>query len=272
LSAAVLAAGVVLLVPGTAGAAAGGRTAVSPNGHAWYRFGGVAAGQSATQVFTISTGRWGQWSGTLAVQLSRTSDFSVASDGCTGTQLTPATPSCQVSVTFAPTSTGPTRKFAVLSVFGSSTAAGGWFRPHARFISTILLSGHVTTSGGTVGGTGPASLQLSPATATGTNGFSYSFGQTGLLVQNFTLRNVGGSASLPLALNGWSSGGYSLSADTCTGLVLVPNGTCTFTETWTSADDPLCDGVGEAVSLSSTVDSSDASTNYADVSLSAVCG
>jgi hypothetical protein len=272
LCAAVLAAGVVLLVPGTAGAAAGGKTAVPPNGHVWFRFGGVAAGQSATQVFTISTGRWGQWSGRLFVHLSSTSDFSVVSDGCTGTLLTPSAPSCQVGVTFAPTSTGATRKFAVLSVFGTSAATRRWFSPHARFFSTILLSGHVTTSGGSVGGTGPADLQLSPGTSSGGTAYSYSFGQIGVSSQAFRLTNVGGQASLPLALNGWSSGGYALSGDTCTGAALAPGASCTFTETWTSADDPLCDGVGQAVSLSSTVDSSDASANYADVSLAAVCG
>jgi hypothetical protein len=54
--------------------------------------------------------------------------------------------------------------------------------------------------------------------------------------------------------------------------VLSPGASCTFTETWTSADDPICDGFGKPVSLSTTVDSADASTNYADVSLSAACG
>jgi hypothetical protein len=52
----------------------------------------------------------------------------------------------------------------------------------------------------------------------------------------------------------------------------VPGASCTFNEGWISANDPLCDGVGEPVSLSPTVDSSDGSVTYADVSLSAVCG
>lgn len=270
--AAVLAAGVVLLAPGTADAAPGGSTLLSPNGHIWFSFGGIAPGQRATQVFTISSGRWAQWSGLLFVHLSRSSDFSVVSDGCTGTLLTPAAPSCQVSVTFAPTTTGAGRKFALLSVFGTRSPTRWMFGPRRQFFSTILLSGHNSSSGGTTGGTGPASLQLSPGTSSGSNAYSYSFGQIGVASQTFRLTNVGGQGSLPLALNGWSAGGYSLSNDTCTGTVLSPGASCTFTETWTSADDPICDGFGKPVSLSTTVDSADASTNYANVSLSAACG
>lgn len=267
---AVLAAGVVLLAPGTA-SAAGGRTVLPPNAHGLFYFGGVTVGQSETQVFTFSTGSWANWSGRVFVHLSGSPGYSVASDGCTGTLLTPSAPSCQVAVTFAPAAHSG-RSFAALSAFGTKQWAGGWGRTHWRFFSTVLLHGHAEATGGTVGGTGPASLQLAPATASGSNAFSYSFGQTGVGVQNFTLRNVGGEASLPLALNGWSAGGYALSADTCTGATLAAGATCTFTETWTSANDPVCDGSGEPVSLSPTVDSSDASANYLDVSLGAICG
>jgi len=271
LFAAVLAAGAVLLAPGTASAQAGGRTVLSPNAHGVFRFGSVARGQSATQVFTVSTANWNHWSGQVFIHLGRSPAFSLASDGCTGTLLTPAAPSCQVSVTFAPT-TGPRRSFAVLSAFGTRGVARGLFDPHRRFLSMLVLSGSIGSGGGTVGGSGPASLQLSPGTSSGSNAFSYSFGQIHLAAQTFALTNVGGTASLPLALNGWSAGGYALSSDNCTGNALAAGASCTFTETWTSDDDPVCDGSGEPVSLSATVDSSDASTNYADVSLSAVCG
>ena len=266
---AVLAAGVVLLAPGTA-SAAGGRTVLPPNAHGLFWFGGVAAGQSETQVFTFSTARWPHWSGRLFVHLSHSASYSVSSDGCTGTLLTPSSPSCQVSVTFAPAA-GSGRSLAELWVFGSRTT--GWGRTNWRFFSTVLLHGHVTGTGGNPGGSGPTSLLLAPGTASGSNAFGYSFGQVGVASQAFTLTNVGGEASLPLALNGWTSdGGYALSDDTCTGTALAAGGSCTFTETWTSANDPLCDGVGEPVSLSPTIDSSDASANYADVSLSAICG
>jgi hypothetical protein len=272
LCAAVLAAGVVLLAPGTASAAAGGRTVLTPDRHVRFGFGAVAPGQSATQVFTISTGRWARWSGLVFVHLSNSSDFSLVSDGCKGTLLTPAAPSCQVSVAFAPTAAGTRREYVLLSVFGTRSPTRSWFTPRARFYSTDLLRGYPGSGGGTTGGTGPASLQLSPGTASGSNAYGYSFGQVGVASQSFTLTNVGGQDSLALALNGWTAGGYSLSDDTCTGATLSPGASCTFSETWTSADDPLCDGFGESVSLSTTVDSADASTNYADVSLSAVCG
>jgi hypothetical protein len=270
LCAAVLAAGVVL-VPGTASAAAGGRVVLSPNAHGAFRFGSVARGQSATHVFTISTANWKHWTGQVFVHLSQSSAFSLASDGCTGTVLTPAAPSCQVSVTFTPEA-GQRRSFAVLSAFGTRGAARSTFDPHRRFLSMLVLSGSTGGNGGTVGGTGPASLQLSPGTASGSNAFSYAFGQVRLASQTFTLTNVGGTASLALALNGWSAGGYTLSGDSCSGNALVPGASCTFTETWSSGDEPMCDGVGEPVSLSATVDSADASATYAGVSLSAVCG
>jgi len=270
----VLAAGCVLLAPGTA-SARGGRTALSPNAHGTYHFGRVAVGASATQQFSFSTTPWVQWSGTLSVHLAASSAFSVSSDGCTGVSLGPAVPSCQVSVTFAPTARG--QAFGTLTVAGVRAHHRGFGR-HRLFATVIVLTGSGgrasggTTGGSPVGGSGPAALQLTPGTASAGNGVSFSFGEVNTSSQKFKLTNTGGEAALPLALDGWTEGGYSLSDDTCTGTALAAGASCTFTETWTSDNDPMCDGAGQPVSLSTTVDSADASTTYADVSLSAICG
>lgn len=153
MGAALLALVAVLLAPGAASGAAGGQTTLTPNRHVRFRFGGVALGQSVTQVFTISTARWAHWSGGLTVRLSHSPDFSLAYNGCAEARLTPAISACEVGVTFTPTSTGPRRRFTVLSV-GGSRATGKANRTHAAFFSTVLLSGHVAAGGRTGGGSG----------------------------------------------------------------------------------------------------------------------
>ena len=111
------------------------------------------------------------------VHLGRNPAFAITSDGCSGTLLTPTAPTCQVGVTFTP-SARQRRSFAVSAVFGNHGLDPATGLGRTAGSSPRSFSWTATRPEGTrVGGSGPASLQLSPGTASGSNTFSYSFGQ-----------------------------------------------------------------------------------------------
>lgn len=270
----------VVLVAGLIGPAAAGASVArgltfTPPAPDAFDFGSVAAGQTSSQVFTLTSGRWDRFTGRLKISLSGSAAFSVTSDGCTGKFLTPWHPACQVTVQYAPAAGGQ-NDVATLSAAGMRWS--WWHRWHRHGLNTgVTLTGTSTgaSTGGT-GGTGPASLQVTPGTLTstsaGTNFYSYDFGQINTLAKTFTVKNAGGTASLPLALNGWAEGGYTLSNDSCSGQALAPNASCTFTETWSANSDPMCDAVGTPVGLDPAIGSADESTTYVQMALAAKCG
>jgi hypothetical protein len=278
ISAGLLAVVVVGLIgPAAAGAAVTRGPALTPSGDS-FDFGSVAVGQTASQVFTLSATRWDRWDGRLKVSLAGSAAFTVASDGCSGKFLTFRNPSCQVTVNYAPTTAGnaDTATLQVAGVRWFWWHRWHWHHPRA---TGVALTGTGSNNGGGGGGgnTGPANLQLSPGTLTsssgGTNSYTYDFGQVKSAITSFTVKNVGGTTSLGLVLNGWTGdGGYALTSDTCTGHTLAPNATCTFSEAWNAGTEPMCDSIGTPVGLEPSIDSADDSITYIGVDLSAKCG
>ena len=84
----------VVLVAGLIGPAAAGASVArgltfTPPAPDAFDFGSVAAGQTSSQVFTLTSGRWDRFTGRLTISLSGSAAFSVTFDGCTGKFLTP---------------------------------------------------------------------------------------------------------------------------------------------------------------------------------------
>jgi hypothetical protein len=276
-----------LLIPTAAGAATNDWGATfTPQTSGAFNFGSVAVGKTSSQVFTLTAGRWNWWSGRLTTAVSGSSAFTVSSDGCSGGFLAWRHRTCQVTVTYKPSASGASDT-ATLSA--SSTR---WFWHHGWqrrpwLESSITLNGTssgVSTTGGGGGGgggggttsSGPANLQLSPGTLTasagGTNSYSYDFGKVRTATTNFTVTNTGGTTSLELVLDGWSSGGYAVSNDTCSGDTLAAGASCTFSETWTSNNDPMCDAKGTVVAITPSVYTGYPFVTYVDANVSAACG
>ena len=267
-----------LLGTATAGASVTHRLALAPQESDAFDFGQVAVGQTSSQVFTLSTTRWEPWSGRIRLNVFGSSAFTITSDGCSGTFLSPRNQSCQVTVQYAPKTAGNTDR-AALRVTGLRWFwwhRWHWSHRHATGVDLSGTGAAASTGGGGGGGNAtPANLQLTPGTPTGTTGstnsYSYDFGQIKTVSKSFTVTNVGGTTSLELVLDGWVSGGYSLSSDTCSGHTLAANATCTFTETWNAGQEPMCDAVGTPVGLEPAIDSADESTTYVAVDLTAKC-
>jgi hypothetical protein len=144
------------------------------------------------------------------------------------------------------------------------------------FLNGTGASSSTGTSGGSgstggLGSSGPASLTLSPGTQTSPGVWSYNFGEIATVSALFTITNTGGTATAPLVLSNFDDGaGFGVTSDHCTNTVLGAGQSCTFTETWMSAADPLCDGRGNPDSDTATV--TDANQAYIEADLTAVCG
>jgi hypothetical protein len=220
----VAAAAMGMLVAGTSAQAAGLPVlAWSPTtSGGTYGFGTIdgVGGKTATQTFRL-TNSGGSATGTLAaVALTNTSGtaFSITSDRCRGRILGPKK-SCQVTVEYAPTTSGE-------SDSATLTATGG----HAS--ASITLTGQ--------GGT--ADVTLSPGTLTGTDGhgtkdYNYDFGLVGSGIsdtQTFTVTNSGTGTSNALQLAGCCTTGFTLSNDQTSGRTLAPGGTSTFDLTFSA--------------------------------------
>ncbi len=131
-----------------------------------------------------------------------TGEYSVVTNGCTGT-LAPGA-SCTIQLRFTPTATGP-RPAGSLQI---SATAGG--------TRTVVLSG----TGVPVG-----ALSIAP---TSSDLGSTLQGTTGTTV-TFTVSNTGGSTSGPIttALAGTNAADFRLTANNCNGITLVAAATCT---------------------------------------------
>ncbi len=262
----------------TAGAATTPRgLQFNPQAADTFDFGTIAAGQTSSQVFTLTPAWWDRWSGRIRVNLSGSPAFTIVSDSCSGAVLRYSRQSCEVLVQYAPAAAGQ-KDTATLNATGARTF--WWHRWHHhrwndRQSAGVTLTGASTAGGGGGGNTGPATLQLSPGTLTGTTGvtnaYTYNFGMVKTLATTFTVKNTGGQTSPALTLADWDNGGFALSNDTCSGHTLAPNATCTFTETWTSRNDPSCDGPGNALEIEPAITAASPATTYVDAELTAGC-
>lgn len=187
------------LLSGTGAAPAA--LSVSPDQHA---FGGISTGTSVAKAFTV-TNTGGVPTGALAAVITGTEadQFGATDNTCAGVTLSPGA-SCAVTVSFAPTTTGA--KSASLQVSGTP---GG--------TATASLSGTGQT---------PPPLTFSPAT--------WDFGAVAVFDSRskaFTVTNTSGGNVGPVSIwfaSGPNANQFSVSADTCTGITLVPGASCTF--------------------------------------------
>jgi len=132
-------------------------------------------------------------------------DFSVSDADCAATVTIAPNGSCTVTVAFNPTATGA--RSAVININDDDPQNG--------------------TQSVNVSGTGtPSSVGFSPAAVTYTRAIPAGTASPGHVV---TIRNLT-SSQMPIvstALGGTNPKNFIRSADTCTGQVLQPNGTCT---------------------------------------------
>jgi sugar lactone lactonase YvrE len=123
---------VAVMVPFAAAAPPPPTLTWSPATNGSYDYGSVAAGQTASQTFSLTnSGR--RATGGLTVTLSGSPAVTITADGCSGRSLGPLK-SCTVAVQFAPTASG--------GVTATLTATG------SQAIASLTLAG----SSGTVGG------------------------------------------------------------------------------------------------------------------------
>jgi len=159
-------------------------------------FVGAVGHTSAPASFTVTNE--GETETTVEVHLYPGSDdFTITSDPC-GTLVSGE--SCQVQVAFRPGSPG-TRTGSLLARASTNIAATsqltGTAAPAAKLIVTPDMADFGTVA---VNATSPP--------------------------KTFVVKNVGGSATHPLRVPGTSTGEFSVSASTCTGIALAPNETC----------------------------------------------
>ena len=177
-----------------------------------YSYGTVNAGQTVSQVFTL-TNSGIKATSALRVGLTRSAVFTIIRpDGCTGTTLAP-NQSCTVTVTFAPARPSQTYKATL-------TAANG------RRNALLTLTGTSAP---------PVVLSWSPTTSTG----SYSYGTVNAgqtVPQVFTLTNSGIKATSALRVGLTRSAVFTIiRPEGCTGTTLAPNQSCTVTVTFAPA-------------------------------------
>ncbi len=167
-------------------------------------FGSIVVGAtSSAQTATLSN------TGSLSAQLELpvvTGDYQLTSNSCGGTLAAGA--SCTLQLSFAPTAAGNRPgSLAISTVGGTSTAA-------------LALNGT---------GTAPPSLVLTPTALT----FAATAQGAAAPVQNLTVANVG-TATIhlsPITI----SGDFSITSDSCTGVPLNPNYSCTLSVTFKPA-------------------------------------
>jgi hypothetical protein len=241
-AAVVAGAAVALLIPAAAAMASASAPALT-----WSQAGTVitsfaynkldaGAGQTQSATFTL-TNTGGSASGTLAVTLSGPAVFTVTADSCTGRSLGPRKGSCDVTVQYAPTTSGENDS-ATLAAIGE----------------------HASMSLPLTGKSGTPNLQLSaPATfkntdSNGTNDYNFWFGlvSSGTFVTvPFTVRNKGDGTANIGQLAGLATG-FTLpsGSDLTSGQNLAPNKTSTFDLTFA----PTCTGSpGAATPFSMTL-------------------
>jgi hypothetical protein len=177
-------------------------------------YGVLSAGDSATETLTVSNGGAAALDiGTLLVEGTQGSSFTIVDDGCSGQDL-PVGGACEVSVTFEPVDPGAdTAYYANLEV------------PDNLSSSPQLVP--------LIGNGALPSIAFSPSpVAFGSDSESVPSGTT--VSQNLTISNpdnlLPGPGELHLGaleLSGAQSSSFSLSDDTCSNQTLGPGQTCT---------------------------------------------
>ena len=161
----------------------------------------VTVTNNATSSVTLGAVGWSSGPGATS------GAFSFGTDGCSGTVLAPSG-SCQVTVSFAPTTVGP--QGATL-VFADNA-------PDSP--EQLVVSGT---------GTSVVTLEFSPS--------PLAFGNVGVGVATplpVTVTNVG-AQQVAVSAVGWNgaNGDFAITGDGCSGQVLAVNGQCTVTVTFT---------------------------------------
>ncbi len=172
-------------------------------------FGLVAAGAMGTPVvFTVrNVGDSPTGPTDIAINGANPDEFVVSADGCTGTSLS-AGATCTLSITFAPTSTGPRSASLRASAFPGS--------PGGVAFSSL---------------TGTGIISIAPAT--------HDFGARTLGLTSptvsFMVRNPGtvGAGTMAISLIGANPGDFAIVSDPCSGATLAAGATCTVTVTFT---------------------------------------
>ena len=194
-------------VPGGLASAALSGTGVAPSALSIspspLAFGSVVVGGSSAPVDLTVRNSGSLTTGALSVALGGTdgADFSTVSDACTGATLAGGA-SCIIAVRFAPLTPG--QKMASLTLSGSP---GGTATAVVNGIALLPTRLSVT----------PAAQSFAPTVA----------GSAGPIV-SFTVSNTGGVASglLSASLGGGDAGQWTVLADTCAGVALLPAASC----------------------------------------------
>lgn len=167
---------------------------------------------SPTQTITLqNTGTAPLTYGSVGVGGANPGDFSVSDTGCAAVGTLAPGDTCGITVAFNPTAAGA--RGAVVSVNDGDPQNG---------TQTVNVSGTGT----------PSSMGFSPASVTYVNAIPAGTASPPHVV---TVHNL---TSSPMPITGTALGGanpknFARSADTCTGAVLQPNGTCTVNVTFT---------------------------------------
>jgi hypothetical protein len=167
---------------------------------------------SPTQTITLqNTGTAPLTYGSVGVGGANPGDFSVSDTGCAAVGTLAPGDTCGITVAFNPTAAGA--RSAVVSVNDGDPQNG---------TQTVNVSGTGT----------PSSMGFSPASVTYVNAIPAGTASPPHVV---TVHNL---TSSPMPITGTALGGanpknFARSADTCTGAVLQPNGTCTVNVTFT---------------------------------------
>jgi hypothetical protein len=169
-------------------------------------FGSVNVGESSNLSLTItrSTGNIGL--DTPAATISGSSDFTIDTSACDGQSLTGGNPSCTMTVTFTPSTSG-----VINGTVNFVTTNGSTFTP-----TTTALSGT---------GVDAPFASVSPT--------SNDFGQVEIGQASspvvVTVENTGTLDLVlgTLTLTGTDAGQYDIGANTCDGATIIPTGNCT---------------------------------------------
>ena len=127
----------------------------APSANGVFDYGSVTVGQTLSQTFTL-TNSGGAASGTLTLELSGSTAFTLATDSCTGRSIGPGK-SCRIAVQYGPTAAGQL----------SATLAGSGEQPvvsaSLTLIGTGARAGHVYWANTGTNAIGRADLDGNPA-------------------------------------------------------------------------------------------------------------
>jgi len=171
---------------------------VSPSSNA---FGNTVVGVSSTDTTFTITNPGGTATGTFTLAKSGNdhAHFTISQDSCSGASLAPSA-SCSFAVRFSPTGAGAKAAQITASATPGGTAA-------------VVVTGV---------GIAPAQLSVTPS--------FLDFGSVGAgtvsSTQAFVVRNTGEIATQALDVTRTGASQFVVTSDTCSAVVLAPNGTC----------------------------------------------